>query len=95
MYFMSRRTRDSGRPEADDACSTPESRMLYGSVTVEEPGQVVVPAQVRRDHAITPRDKLTVLGGPDGLAPIGADRLLDLLGDTSMLAEQVRKAGGA
>lgn len=69
--------------------------MFYGSVTVGERGQVVIPAQARRDHGIAPGDKLIVLGSPDGLALMGADRLLDLLGDTTVLAERVRRAGGA
>lgn len=95
MYFMSRSNGDSGSSDAGDTLSGPEGRMFYGSVTVGERGQVVIPAQARRDHGIAPGDKLIVLGSPDGLALMGADRLLDLLGDTTVLAERVRRAGGA
>lgn len=95
MYFMSRRNADSGSQEAGDTLPGPGGRMFYGAVTVGERGQVVIPAQARRDHGIMPGDKLIVLGSPDGLALLGADRLLDLLGDTTVLAEQVRRAGGA
>lgn len=95
MYFMSRSSGDSGSEEAGDALSGPNGRMFYGSVTVGERGQVVIPAQARRDHGIAPGDKLIVLGSPNGLALMGADRLLDLLGDTTLLAEHVRRAGGA
>ena len=73
----------------------PEGRMFYGAVTVGERGQVVIPAQARRDHGIAPGDKLIVLGSPDGLAFMSADRLLDLLGDSTVLAEYVRRAGGS
>lgn len=75
--------------------SGPESRMFYGAVTVGERGQVVIPAQARRDHGITSGDKLIVLGNSDGIALMSADRLLALLGDTTLLAEQVRRAGGS
>lgn len=95
MYFMSIQSDDSGTQDVSDPLAGPEGRMFYGSVTVGERGQVVIPAQARRDHDITPGDKLIVLGNPDGIALIGADRLLDLLGDTTLLAEHVRRAGRA
>ncbi len=39
---------------------------LYGSTTVGERGQVVIPAEARRDFHITPTTKLLVFGGPGG-----------------------------
>ena len=39
---------------------------LYGSTTVGERGQVVIPAEARRDFQITPATKLLVFGGPGG-----------------------------
>lgn len=95
MYFMSQASGDSASTDDDGSLSGPDGRMFYGSVTVGERGQVVIPAQARRDHGIAPGDKLIVLGSPDGIALMGADRLLDLLGDTNALAEQVRRAGRA
>ncbi|MDP3949492.1 AbrB/MazE/SpoVT family DNA-binding domain-containing protein [Microbacterium sp.] len=92
---MSERNEDSAGPEISDTHQGPGGRMFYGSVTVGERGQIVIPARARRDHDIAPGDKLIVLGSPDGLALMGADRLLDLLGDTTALAEQVRRAGRA
>ena len=92
MYSMSRNSGESGSTEADDTLSGPDGRMFYGAVTVGERGQVVIPAQARRDHEIAPGDKLIVLGSPDGLAFMGADRLLDLLGDTTALVDRVRGA---
>jgi AbrB family looped-hinge helix DNA binding protein len=38
--------------------------IFYGSTTVGERGQVVIPAEARRDLDITPSTKLLVMGGP-------------------------------
>jgi len=39
---------------------------FYGSVTVGERGQVVIPADARRDLEIAPSTKLLVFGNPQG-----------------------------
>ena len=39
---------------------------FYGSTTVGERGQVVIPAEARRDFQITPTTKLLVFGSPRG-----------------------------
>jgi AbrB family looped-hinge helix DNA binding protein len=38
--------------------------IFYGSTTVSERRQVVIPAEARRDMDITPSTKLLVMGGP-------------------------------
>jgi len=38
--------------------------VFYGSTTVGERGQVVIPAEARRDMDITPSTKLLMMGGP-------------------------------
>jgi len=38
----------------------PEGKKFYGSVTVGERGQVVIPAEARKDFGIQPGDKLLV-----------------------------------
>jgi len=38
--------------------------IFYGSTTVGERGQVVIPAEARKDMEITPSTKLLVMGGP-------------------------------
>jgi len=38
--------------------------IFYGSTTVGKRGQVVIPAEARRDMDITPSTKLLVMGGP-------------------------------
>ena len=40
----------------------PEGKKFYGSVTVSERGQVVVPAEARKDFNIATGDKLLVFG---------------------------------
>ncbi len=38
---------------------------LYGTATVGERGQVVIPAEARKDLALKPGDQLVVAGNPD------------------------------
>lgn len=45
--------------------SEPRGR-FYGSVTVSDRGQVVIPAEARRDLNIEVGEKLLVVGGPAG-----------------------------
>ena len=40
----------------------PEGKKFYGSVTVSERGQIVIPAEARRDFNIQVGDKILVLG---------------------------------
>ncbi len=45
-------------------------KQFYGTVTVGERGQIVVPAQAREDYQISPGDKLLVFGHPHHAALI-------------------------
>jgi AbrB family looped-hinge helix DNA binding protein len=57
---------------------SPEKRRFYGSITVSDRGQVVIPADARRDFGIEVGDKLLVLGDLDqGLALVKASVFLD------------------
>ena len=40
----------------------PESKKFYGSVTVSERGQIVIPVDARKDFGIKTGDKLLVFG---------------------------------
>ena len=40
----------------------PEGRKFYGAVTVSERGQIVVPAEARKDFNIKAGDKLLIMG---------------------------------
>lgn len=56
----------------------PERRRFYGSITVSNRGQVVIPAEARRDFGIEVGDKLLVLGNLDeGLAIVKASAFLE------------------
>lgn len=42
--------------------------LFYGVATVGERGQIVIPAEARRQHDINAGDKLMILGHPSGRA---------------------------
>lgn len=44
----------------------PEGKKFYGSVTVSERGQVVIPTEARRDFGIKTGDKLLIFGDLEG-----------------------------
>lgn len=79
---------------SDVAHHGPDGRMFYGSVTVGERGQIVIPAQARRDHGIEAGQKLIVLGSPDGLALMSIDKLLAALGDAADLRARLETLAG-
>jgi AbrB family looped-hinge helix DNA binding protein len=56
----------------------PKGKRFYGAITVSERGQIVIPAEARRDFDIQIGDKLLVLGDlKQGLAIIKASTLLE------------------
>ncbi|MEQ4722942.1 AbrB/MazE/SpoVT family DNA-binding domain-containing protein [Nonomuraea sp. B19D2] len=70
----------------------PGGRGFYGAVTVSERGQIVIPAQARRDLGIAPGDKLLVLGDPEqGLALMSIQHLMRNLKGSSALLEQIQQ----
>ena len=46
----------------DKKAIAPPSKRFYGSVTVSERGQIVIPSDARKDFGIRTGDKLLVLG---------------------------------
>lgn len=68
----------------------PDRKRFYGSITVSDRGQIVIPAEARRDFNIEVGDKLLVLGDLDsGLALMKASSLLDRQpGFFSLLADK-------
>ncbi|AOS61986.1 AbrB/MazE/SpoVT family DNA-binding domain-containing protein [Actinoalloteichus hymeniacidonis] len=87
MYFMS-----SNDEETPEVVTGPGDRKFYGSVTVGERGQVVIPARARRDHGFEPGDKLLVLGNSDGLALMSAERLMEVLESSAVLSKLISSA---
>jgi AbrB family looped-hinge helix DNA binding protein len=58
------------------------NRRFYGTVTVSERGQIVIPAEARRDFDIAVGDKLLVLGDlTQGIAIAKASVIIDGLSD--------------
>jgi AbrB family looped-hinge helix DNA binding protein len=56
----------------------PDGKRFYGSITVSERGQIVIPAEARRDFNIEVGDKLLVFGDLDeGLGLVKASVLLE------------------
>jgi AbrB family looped-hinge helix DNA binding protein len=56
----------------------PKNKRFYGAITVSDRGQIVIPANARRDFNIQVGDKLLVLGDLEqGLALIKASTLLE------------------
>jgi AbrB family looped-hinge helix DNA binding protein len=56
----------------------PKGKRFYGAITVSDRGQIVIPAEARRDFKIEVGDKLLVLGDlKQGLALIKASTLLE------------------
>lgn len=69
----------------------PGGRGFYGAVTVGERGQIVIPAQARRDLGIEAGDKLLVLGDPEqGLALAKLEMLMQNLQNSATLLKQVQ-----
>jgi AbrB family looped-hinge helix DNA binding protein len=68
----------------------PERRRFYGSITVSDRGQVVIPAEARRDFGIEVGDKLLVLGDLDqGLAIVKASAFLERYAHFSVAIQSI------
>ena len=52
------------KPRDSDAEGFGIEQFFYGSVTVGERGQVVIPAKARRDYGIETGDQLLIVGHP-------------------------------
>ena len=65
-----------------------ENRRFYGSITVSERGQIVIPADARRDFGIEVGDKLLIFGDLEqGLAIMKASVLLEKMPDLPIFLE--------
>ncbi len=60
-----------------------DNKRFYGSATVGERGQIVIPAEARRDFDIQPGDKLLVLADLEkGIVITKSNVVMTLLGGT-------------
>lgn len=65
-----------------------DGRRFYGAITVSERGQIVIPAEARRDFNIEVGDKLLVFGDLEhGLALAKASALLAKMPELTALLE--------
>ena len=70
-------------------------KRFYGAVTVSERGQIVIPAEARRDFGIEIGDKLLVLGDLErGLALMKATTLLNVIPEIRPIFERSEEKGG-
>jgi len=59
------------------AKQSPDGKRFYGTITVSERGQIVIPAEARRDFGIEIGEKLLVFGDLEqGLALVRASTLM-------------------
>lgn len=80
---------------------SPENKKFYGSVTVSERGQIVVPADARKDFGIKTGDKLLVFGDLEkglGIATVSImqntmEGTADLFRDIKSELKEVKRPG--
>jgi AbrB family looped-hinge helix DNA binding protein len=73
-----------------------DCRPFYGAVTVSDRGQIVIPAEARRDLGIEVGEKLLVMGGPGdagGLLLLRANVVGRIISQWSDLIELLEKEG--
>jgi AbrB family looped-hinge helix DNA binding protein len=66
---------------------------FYGATTIGERGQVVVPAEARKDLNLSPSTKVMVFGGPigEGLLIVKADSVAEMLAHASKMLSGVEE----
>ncbi len=68
--------------------------MFYGTVTVGERGQIVIPAEARAEYEISPGEKLLIFGHPSRVGVImvkmsGVSEFIEMMKGALALAESV------
>jgi AbrB family looped-hinge helix DNA binding protein len=79
----------------DPVCSLAARDLFYGSVTVGERGQVVIPAELRKRYGMAPGDKLLVFRHPHmhGMVLVGLEEVEAMLGDLRTWLDVMAQAG--
>jgi AbrB family looped-hinge helix DNA binding protein len=73
----------------------PEGKKFYGSVTVSERGQIVIPAEARKDFEIKGGDKLLVLGDlQQGIAIVTLDSIQKMMSSSAYFVQMMQKEFG-
>jgi AbrB family looped-hinge helix DNA binding protein len=69
----------------------PEGKKFYGSVTVSERGQIVIPADARRDFNINAGDKLLVLGDLEqGIAIVSMESIQKMMSNSAYFIKMMQ-----
>jgi AbrB family looped-hinge helix DNA binding protein len=78
-------------PNSTDSCSV--EKMFFGTVTVGERGQVVIPAEARKEFGIETGDKLLVFAHHEhGISMVKIDAVQRFV---DVLRETIERAGNA
>ncbi len=73
----------------------PEGKKFYGSVTVSERGQIVIPAEVRKDFNIKTGDKLLVLGDlQQGIAIATLENIQKMMSNSAYFVQMMQSELG-
>ena len=64
---------------------------FYGSTTLGERGQMVIPAEARKDFELIPSSKLLVFGSPGGLMIVKAEHITGFLTKASEMLRALEK----
>lgn len=75
--------------EARGLLVPPRGKYLFGTVTVGEKGQIVIPVKARRIFHINPGDDLLVLGDIDqGLALVRTDHFIGMMAEFNAVMKE-------
>jgi AbrB family looped-hinge helix DNA binding protein len=69
---------------------SPSRGEVFGSVTVGERGQIVIPAEVRKSFKIKSGDKLIVLAKPEMFSFVPADNFNQFLNEATKLMSRLK-----
>jgi AbrB family looped-hinge helix DNA binding protein len=79
-----------------EATIPPPGKRFYGTVTVSERGQIVVPANARKDFGVQTGDKLLVVGDLEqGIGIITMSMMVKLMENAEILKNLVESAAAA
>jgi AbrB family looped-hinge helix DNA binding protein len=80
----------------DKQAISPPGKRFYGTVTVSERGQIVIPSDTRRDFSINTGDKLLIVGDLEqGIGIITMSMMKKLLENADVLKSLVENAAAA
>jgi AbrB family looped-hinge helix DNA binding protein len=80
---------------AEKEIQPPANKKFYGSITVSERGQIVIPAEARKDFNIKAGDKLLVLGDlEEGIAIVTLEKIQKLMANSALFIQMMQSEVG-